>query len=150
MAGKITIALGADHGGYTLKEGLKEYLLKKGYKVKDFGTYSLRPSDYPLFGHKAALYVSKKKAQRGIVICKTGFGMAIIANKLKGIRSAVCDTPMEAKSSRQHNDCNVLSLAAKRVGLKKAKKIADVFLHTKAEGGRHKRRVRQIVKLEKR
>lgn len=149
MAGKLKIALGADHGGYELKEGLKRFLLKKRYEVKDFGTNSTRPCDYPLLGHKAAAYISRKKADKGIVICKTGFGMAIIANKSKGVRSAVCDTPLEAKSARQHNDCNVLSLSAKRVGLEKAKKIVEVFLNTASESGRHRRRVRQIEKLER-
>jgi len=149
MAGKLNIALGADHGGYELKEGLKKFLLTNGYKVKDFGTNSTKSCDYPLLGHKAASYVSKGKADKGILICKTGFGMAIIANKSKGVRSAVCDTPLEAKSARQHNDCNVLSLSAKRVGLQKAKKIVNVFLNTTAEGGRHKRRVRQIERLER-
>ncbi len=149
MAGKLTIALGADHGGFLLKEKLKEYLLNKGYKIKDFGTTSMKSCDYPLIGYKIAESVSKRRSDYGIAICKTGFGMAIIANKLKNVRSAVCDTPRQAKSARQHNDCNVLSLAAKRVNAVRTRRIVDTFLTTAAEGGRHRRRVRQIVRLER-
>lgn len=149
MAGKLNIALGADHGGFLLKEKLKKYLLNKGYKVEDFGTDSLKSCDYPLIGYKLAESVSKRRSDYGIAICKTGFGMAIIGNKLKNVRSAVCDTPRQAKSARQHNDCNVLSIATKRVSGPQAKKIVNVFLKTQAEGGRHRRRVRQIVRLER-
>lgn len=150
MVRRIIIALGTDHGGFVLKKKLKGYLEKKGYKVIDFGTNLSKSCDYPLIGYKLAESVSKGKSDIGIAICKTGFGMAIIANKLKGVRSAVCDTPREAKSARQHNDCNVVSLAAKRINFNTAKKIVDVFLSTPSEGGRHRRRVRQIIKLEKR
>ena len=146
---KINIAVGSDHGGYLLKEKLKGYFLEKRYSVKDFGVNSPSPSDYPLVGYKVAKAVSAGKSNFGIAICKTGFGMAIIANKLKNVRSAVCDTPSEAKSARAHNDCNFLSLSAKRTAFKKAKKIVDMFLITKAEGGRHARRVGQIKRLEK-
>jgi len=150
MAKKLKIAIGADHGGYFLKERLKEHLADKDYKVKDFGTESHDPCDYPLIGYEIARHVSKKKSDYGIAICKTGFGMAIIANKLKNVRSAVCDTPDEAKSAREHNDCNVLAIAANRVDLASARKIIDVFLNTPAEGGRHRRRVKQIKRLERR
>lgn len=149
MAGRLNIALGADHGGFLLKERLKKHLLNKGYKVEDFGTDSLKSCDYPLIGYKLAESVSKGKSDYGVAICKTGFGMAIIANKLKNVRSAACDTPGQAKSARRHNDCNVLSIAAKRVNGAQAKKIVDVFLKTQAQGGRHRRRVRQIVRLER-
>lgn len=150
MVRKLKIALGADHGGFLLKEKLKKYLLYKGYRVRDIGTDRRASCDYPPIGYEIAKSVSKKESNFGIAVCKTGFGMAIIANKIKGVRSAVCDTPSEARSARQHNDCNVLSLAAKRVDFASAKRIVDAFLKTCAEGGRHRRRVKQINKLEKR
>ncbi|MBL7157182.1 MAG: ribose 5-phosphate isomerase B [Candidatus Omnitrophica bacterium] len=143
------IAIGSDHGGFKLKELLKVYLLKKGYAVKDFGAYTSTPSDYPLIGYKVAKSVSSGKIKKGIAICKTGIGMAIIANKLPGVRSAVCNNTAQAKTSRLHNDTNVLSLAAKFVNSNKAKKIVNIWLTTKAEGHRHKRRVNQINQLEK-
>jgi ribose 5-phosphate isomerase B len=149
MDGKLKIAIASDHGGFVLKGELISYLAKKGHKVEDFGAYSIEASDYPVLGHKAARAVGSKRADYGIVICKTGFGMAIVANKVKGVRSAVCDTPDEARSAREHNDCNVLSLAATRLNTGSAKKIVDTFLKTDFEGGRHQRRVKQIINLEK-
>jgi len=149
MVRKPVIAIGADHGGFILKEEVKKYLKEKEYSIKDFGTNSIESCDYPLIGYKVAKAVSKKKARYGIAICKTGFGMAIIANKVKGVRSAVCDTPKEAESARRHNDCNVLSLASKRVKLEAAKKTINVFLKTGGESGRHLRRVKQIISLER-
>jgi ribose 5-phosphate isomerase B len=148
MVRKQKIAIGADHGGFILKQKLMPYLCKKGYVIIDFGTNSGQSCDYPAIGYNVAKYVADKKADFGIAICKTGFGMAIVANKIKGIRSAVCDSAKEAESARQHNDCNVLSLAAKRVNFETAKKIVDIFLKTKLEGSRHRRRVRQIEVLE--
>jgi len=149
VARKITISMGADHGGFILKEELKKYLKEKGYRIKDVGTNSVESCDYPLFGYEAARAVSARRADRGIVICKTGFGMAIIANKVKGIRCAVCDSAPQAKSARRHNSCNVLALAAKRVKRAAAKKIVDAFLSEEADIGRHRRRVNQIINLER-
>ena len=149
MAKKVKIAMGADHGGYRLKEVLKGYLEKKGFIVLDFGTFTDEPCDYPLVGHKVAKAVATKKCRFGINICKSGFGMGIISNKVKSVRSAVCDSLSQAKSAREHNDCNVLSLSAMRTKLWKAKKICEVFLKTKSLGGRHKRRVKQINNLER-
>ena len=117
-------------------------------RVNFFGTNSAEACDYPLFGYKAAKAVSDKNADFGIVICKTGFGMAIVANKLKGVRSAVCDNAAEAESARKHNGCNVISLGATRIDAETAKQVVDVFLSTEAEGGRHQRRVDQIIELE--
>ena len=142
------IAIGSDHGGFGLKEFLKNYLTKKGYKVEDFGTHSASPCDYPIIGHSLAKAVSQGKFEKGILICKTGIGMAVIANKLKGVRSGVCNSLKQAKTSRLHNDTNVLSLAAKYVTRTNAKKIVHVWLEATALGGRHGRRVRQIKKLE--
>ena len=147
MAKKI--AIGSDHGGFKLKEFLKKYLIKKGYRVKDFGTDSGAPCDYPVIGYKVAKSVSGGNFDKAILICKTGIGMAIIANKLARVRSGVCNTEKQAKSSRLHNDTNILSLAASYINPGKAKRIVDTWLTTKAEGGRHKKRVNQIKKLEK-
>ena len=143
------IAIGCDHGGFKLKEKLKNYLSKKGYIVEDFGAYTAEPYDYPLVGYKVARAVSKNEFKRAILICKTGIGMSIIANKSRNVRSGVCSTVPQAKSSREHNDTNVLSLAAKYINFDKAKKIVNAWLDTKALGGRHHRRVCQIKKLEK-
>ena len=143
------IVVGADHGGFVLKEKIKIFLEEKGkYKVDDVGTFSEGPCDYPQFGYKAAEKVSAKKAYRGIIICKSGVGMAIVANKLPGVRAAVCTTEKDALSARQHNDTNVLVLAAAKTDYTKARKIAKVWLDTSAEKGRHARRVRQIRELE--
>ena len=143
------IAIGADHGGFKLKGTLKTYLSGKGYAVEDFGIYVEKPYDYPLVGYEVAKALSKGAFKRAILICKTGIGMAIIANKLRNVRSAVCNTVPQAETSREHNDTNLLSLAAKYVSAGKAKRIVDTWLNTKALGGRHARRVRQIKKLEK-
>lgn len=143
------VAIGSDHGGFRLKESLKTYLSKKGYAVKDFGTHTAKPCDYPLIGYEVARAVSKGHFKRGILVCKTGIGMAIIANKLRSVRSAVCGTISQAKTSREHNDTNVLSLAAKYINFDKAKKIVDTWLKTEAKSGRHARRVSEIQKLER-
>jgi len=143
------IAIGSDHGGFRLKGLLKKYLSEKGYAVKDFGTYTDKSSDYPLAGYEVARSVSRGSFEKAVLICKTGIGMAIIANKLPNVRSGVCNTTSQAKTSRLHNDTNVLSLAAKYITANKAKRIVGIWLKTKALGGRHKRRVNQIKRLEK-
>ena len=143
------IAIGSDHGGFRLKESLKKYLSAKGYSVKDFGTGAPAPCDYPIIGYRVAKSVSSGKFKSAILICKTGIGMAIIANKLSGVRSGVASTLGQAKTSRQHNDTNVLSLAAKYITFDMAKKIVGVWLKTESLAGRHRRRVNQIKKLEK-
>ena len=143
------IAIGCDHGGFTLKERLKQFLAKKDFYVEDFGTHTEESCDYPVIGYKVAKSVSRGAYKRAIVICKTGIGMAIIANKLPNVRSGVCNTVSQAKTSRMHNDTNVLSLAAKYVTFEKAKRIVDTWLNTGAEGGRHKKRVNQIKRLER-
>jgi len=144
------IAIGSDHGGFKLKNTVKGYLVKRGYVIEDFGSFTKKPSDYPVVGHDVSSAVSKGTFKRGILICKTGIGMAIIANKLPRVRSAVCNTVLQAKTSRQHNDTNVLSLAAKFVNAEKAKRIVAMWLKTDSLGGRHRRRVGQIERLEKR
>lgn len=145
----MKIAIGADHGGFKLKEVLKKFLKKKGHRVKDFGTYSEESYDYPIVGFELSKAVARKIFTRGILICKTGVGMSIVANKIRGVRAALCDRIDVARSSRMHNDANVLILAANIVSAAKAKRIVDVWLSTPALGGRHRRRVGQIRKMEK-
>ncbi|MGB3111553.1 MAG: RpiB/LacA/LacB family sugar-phosphate isomerase [Candidatus Omnitrophota bacterium] len=146
---KGRIAIGADHGGFYLKEEIKKKLTKAGYKVEDLGTRSERPCDYPEYGYAVAKKVSGKKAARGIVICKSGIGMAIVANKVPGVRAGACYSRADAVSSREHNDTNVLVLAASRVSDRKNLDILSAWLRTKSLGGRHARRVRQIKSIEK-
>ncbi|MDD5496093.1 MAG: RpiB/LacA/LacB family sugar-phosphate isomerase, partial [Candidatus Omnitrophica bacterium] len=115
------IAIGSDHGGYDLKAKIVEFLKEKGHDIQDLGTHSKESCDYPLIGFEVAKAVSDKKADKGILLCKTGIGMAIIANKVNGIRAAVCYDTELARSSREHNDCNVIILAANYTDAKKAK-----------------------------
>ncbi|MBF0493676.1 MAG: RpiB/LacA/LacB family sugar-phosphate isomerase [Candidatus Omnitrophica bacterium] len=147
MAKKI--ALGADHGGFLLKEKVKKFLLANNYKVVDAGTFSDAPCDYPEFGYSAAEFVSKKKAWRAIVVCKSGIGMSIVANKLSGVRAGLCTSVDDAASAREHNDTNVLVLSAKKTNIREALKIVEKWLMTEALPGRHARRVRAIKKIEK-
>lgn len=144
-----TIVIGSDHGGYLLKEKIKSFLGKSGYKTEDVGTYSEESCDYPLFGYEAARKVSEKKAGKGILICKSGIGMSIVGNKLPGVRAALCVSKGDAVSAREHNDANVLVLSSTKAPSSKALEIVKIWLATKALGGRHARRVRQIIELEK-
>ncbi len=144
----MRIAIGSDHAGFSLKEELKEFLIKKGYQVKDVGAFSDDSVDYPEFSEKVAVLVSQKKADRGIVICGTGIGVSIVANKVPGVRAALCQNVFTARYSRRHNDSNVLALGARVVELTQAKKIIITWLTTSFEGGRHERRVKQIKKIE--
>lgn len=147
MAKKI--AIGADHGGFALKEKVIKALKRSGYRVDDTGCYEAESCDYPEYGYVTAKKVAGRKADRGIVICKSGIGMAMVANKVAGVRAGVCNTVADAVSSRKHNDANVLVLAATKMGDKKALEIVKTWLRTKAEGGRHAKRVRQIKAIEK-
>ncbi len=146
---KKIIAIGADHGGFYLKEKIKKVLAEKKYIVFDGGTHSSEACDYPSFGFDVAKKVSEKKAQKAILICKTGIGMTIIANKLSGVRAGLCSSVEDAVSSRMHNDANILVLAGSKRSVKKAKEIVEVWLKTKTLKGRHARRVKQIAELEK-
>lgn len=147
MAG--TVAIGADHGGYRLKEKVKELLKKKRYRVIDVGGFSDDPVDYPEYGYAAAKMVSGGKADKAVVICKSGIGMSMIANKVPGVRAALCSSVKDAESSRKHNDANVLVLGAERNSRAGSLKIADVWFRTRALKGRHSRRVKLISSLEK-
>jgi ribose 5-phosphate isomerase B len=145
--GKL-IALAADHRGLHLKETLKDLLKSKGYEVKDFGTNSQESCDYPDYGIPAAQAVAGGQAFQGILMCATGNGMAMSANKVKGIRAALCFTPEMARLARAHNDANVLVLAADFVSGETAKEIAGAWLDSSFEGGRHERRIEKVKKLE--
>lgn len=141
----MKIALGADHGGYELKEKIKKHLSQKEYiKIIDMGTYSTESVDYPKYGHLVAKSVVEKEVDFGIVICGTGIGISIAANKISGIRAALCTNTTMAKLTRQHNDANILALGARIVGDVLALEIVDEFLETSFEGGRHTRRVEAI------
>lgn len=145
---QVKIAIGSDHGGYELKEKVLEFLKQEKHEVKDFGCYSKESCDYPVIGFEVAEAVSAGKADRAILICRSGVGMAIVANKLRGVRAVACYHETIAKSSREHNDCNILVLAADYTDFKDAKKFITIFLTTNSEGDRHQRRVRQIEEFE--
>ncbi|MBU0571800.1 MAG: RpiB/LacA/LacB family sugar-phosphate isomerase [Candidatus Omnitrophica bacterium] len=143
-----TIVIGSDHGGYALKKAIKSVLEKTSYNIIDVGAHSEKPCDYPELGFEAARQVALKKAWRGIVICKSGIGMAMIANKLPGARAGLCLSVEDAASARKHNDANILVLAAKKTRPEKALSIVETWLETGALKGRHARRVRQIRAFE--
>ena len=145
----MKIALGSDHGGYILKGILINYLKDKGHNIIDVGCFGEESCDYPQYAFKVANLVSKKRVHRGIIICKSGIGNSIVANKLKGARAALCYNIRQAKSSREHNDANILVLGAMYVKSGLAKRMTNLWLNTKALGGRHARRVRQIAAIEK-
>ena len=138
------IAIASDHGGYFLKEYLKKHLEACGLSYKDFGTNSTESCDYPDYGRAAAEAVASGECEKGIVICTTGIGISITANKVKGIRCALCGDPLSAEMTRRHNDANMLALGAAIVGEGMAVRITDIFLNTAFEGGRHARRVAKI------
>ena len=145
----LRIAIGTDHGGYPLKGNLIRQLKDGGHRVLDAGTFSSRPCDYPAIGAKVAKAVSQGKVERGILLCKSGAGMGIVANKFPGVRAVVVQTMDAAKHSREHNDANILVLGANHVTGEKAKRILRVWLSTSFGAGRHARRLRQIERIEK-
>ena len=145
----MKIAIGSDHGGYALKETIKNYLDAKNIPYEDFGTHSTDSCDYPVFGKAAAEAVADGRCDKGIVICTTGIGISITANKVKGIRCALCADPLSAEMTRRHNDANMLAMGAGIVGPNLAERIVEVFLNTEFEGGRHARRVGLITEMEK-
>lgn len=146
----MKISIGCDHGGYELKEKIKKYLEEKNIEVVDAGCKSTDSVDYPEFGEKAARLVADEKVEKGIVVCTTGIGISIAANKVKGVRCAVCTNTLLAKMCRKHNDANVLALGAGILGTNLAYEIVDTFLSTDFEGGRHQRRVDKIMEIETR
>jgi len=143
----MKIALGSDHGGFALKEELKKYLSKLGHEIKDFGTTSDAAVDYPDFAYPVAEAVAQGKFDRGIVVCGSGVGVCITANKVKGIRAVNAFSVEIAKQSREHGDCNVLALGGRYLALPEAEKIVAVWLTTPFSGDdRHLRRIRKIEK----
>ena len=144
----MKIALACDHGAYDLKETIKAHLTEKGYEVKDFGCFDKSSCDYPDFGAAAARAVAEGKCDRGIVICTTGIGISIAANKIKGIRCAHCADCLEAEMTRRHNDANMMAIGAGFTGKNMAERMVEVFLTTEFEGGRHERRVNKMMALE--
>lgn len=146
----MMIALGCDHGGFALKQYIKHYLDQQGFTCKDFGCDSTDSCDYPDFGSAAARAVASGECGRGIVICTTGIGISIAANKVNGVRCALCSEPLSAEMCRRHNDANMLAMGAGIVGPNLAVRIVEVFLKTEFEGGRHQRRVDKLTALENR
>ncbi len=143
------IAIGSDHGGYELKTKIVEHLEKKGFEIKDFGTNSSQSVDYPDYAQKVAMSIVSGKSQRGILICGTGIGVSIAANKIPGIRSAVCTNVFMAKASRRHNNANILAIGQRVLGDGLAFDIVDAFLDYDFDSGRHKKRVDKIYYIEK-
>ncbi len=144
------IALASDHTALELKAAIKELLDEMGLEYKDFGTYTPESCDYPIFGARAAKAVASGECDRGIVICGTGVGISLAANKIPGIRCVVCSEPYSAKLSRMHNDSNMLAFGARVVGPELAKMITKMWLETAFEGGRHQRRVDMLAALDRR
>ena len=141
---KIKIAIGSDHGGFEYKASIIKALQVKGYDVVDMGTYSPESCDYPIIAKKVARAVAKGDFEKGILFCGTGIGMSMVANKVKGIRAAVCGDTFSARATRAHNNANILCLGQRVVGEGLALDIVDIWLTTKFEGGRHERRVNMI------
>lgn len=145
----MKIAMGSDHVGHELKQTIATYLNEKGVETIDFGAYSSERCDYPVYGEKVARAVANGEYEKGILICGTGVGISISANKIKGIRAVVCSEPYSALLSRQHNDTNILAFGARVVGEDLAKMIVDAWLQGEYEGGRHQKRIDLIADLEK-
>jgi ribose 5-phosphate isomerase B len=145
------VAVGSDHGGFALKAKLIRWLRAKGLEVADLGTHSSQPCDYPRIGYKVAAAVAQGTFERGVLLCKSGVGIAIAANKVPGIRAGVCGDLFDAERSRAHNNANVLVLGAEKLTEAAAKRIVETWFATPFEaGGRHERRVRQIAAIERR
>jgi ribose 5-phosphate isomerase B len=142
------IGIGSDHGGFALKREIIEHLEKLGIEYKDYGTYSEESADYPAYGEKVGRAVVSGECRRGILICGTGIGISIAANKVKGVRAALCGDCFSAEMARAHNDANVLALGARVLGTGLALKIVDTYLNTEFEGGRHARRIGMFTDIE--
>ena len=145
----MKIALGSDHGGYKLKNEIISFLKENGYEIKDFGTYSTESCDYPDFAEKVAEAVVSKEFDFGILICGTGIGIGIAANKVPGVRAALCSDTFSAHATREHNDANILTMGERVVGKGLAIDIVKAFLGAKFEGDRHARRINKITEIEK-
>ena len=142
------IAIACDHAALEMKAEIEALLTARGLKYKDFGTYTTDSCHYPLYGARAAQAVASGECDRGIVICGTGIGMSLVANKVKGSRCALCSDPYSAQMTRAHNDTNMLALGARVIGVELAKMIVEAWLDTPFEGGRHQTRVDMITAVE--
>ena len=145
----MKLAIGCDHAGFELKELFKNSLMHQGYIVEDYGTYDDSSCDYPDYAWKVAQAVSRGDSERGIIVCGSGIGVSIVANKVQGIRAALCNDIFTARSSREHNDANVLCIGARVVGKGVAETILDEWIHMEFSGGRHQKRVDKIHAYEK-
>ena len=146
----MKIAIGCDHGGYLLKQDILIWLEEHNIDFEDVGCYSTESVDYPMYGEKVGRMVASGQCDKGIVICTTGIGISISANKVKGIRAALCGDCYSAEMTRRHNDANILAMGARVLGPGLALKIVDTFLNTEFEGGRHARRIALISDIENR
>jgi ribose 5-phosphate isomerase B len=145
----MNVIVGSDHAGFELKEEIKRSLTEKGeYPVTDMGTFSNEPVDYPVVAHQIAKGISERRFPRGILVCGSGIGMSIVANRYPHVRAALCSNLYTVKVSRQHNDANILVLGGRVVGIELALEMVDLFLHTQFEGGRHQRRLEQIERTQ--
>lgn len=144
----MKIAIGSDHGGFQLKETVKAYLNENGYDIEDLGCFSGESVDYPDFALKVAEKVASGEFEKGILMCGTGIGISISANKVKGIRAALCHDHLTASLAARHNNANILCMGGRTTGPETAKDIVDAWLNTPFEGGRHKRRLAKITEME--
>ena len=144
----MKIAIGCDHGGYLLKQDILIWLEENDYDFEDFGCYNTESVDYPVYAEKVARAVASGECEKGIVICTTGIGISIAANKVKGIRCAHCADCLQAEMTRKHNDANMMAIGAGFTGKNMAERMVEVFLSTEFEGGRHERRVNKMMALE--
>ncbi len=148
--GEMKIALGSDHAGFELKEDLRAFLAERPVEVLDLGAISEAPVDYPDVAIKVAEKVSRGEVERGLLICGTGIGMSIVANRFSGVRAAVCHDVSTARLSREHNNANILALGGRLLGKGLAREIMKVWLETEFQGGRHEKRLNKISALEER
>lgn len=144
----MKIAVGCDHGGLEHKNAIAEFLKEKEFEIKDFGIYEQVSVDYPVIAKQVAESVASKECELGILVCGTGIGMSLAANKIKGIRAAACSEHFSAKYTRLHNNSNILCLGGRVIGVGTAIELADLFVSTEFEGGRHQRRVDMITDIE--
>ena len=145
----MKIAIGNDHGGVELKQHLVQYLEEKGYEVVNFGSDVTDSTDYPIYAERVSKAVVSGECEKGILICGTGIGISISANKIHGVRCALCSEPVSAALARQHNDANIVAMGARTIGPVMAEGIVDVFMNTEFQGGRHQRRVDKIMMLDR-
>lgn len=145
---KMKIGMGNDHAGLEMKLQLKEFLEGQGHEVIDYGTHTPESCDYPVYGERVARAVAGKEVDQGILVCGTGVGISLAANKIKGIRAVVCSEPLSARLSKQHNNSNILSMGARIIGIEMAKMIVTEWLAAEFQGGRHQNRIDMISALE--